>query len=95
VRTKYLLRAFDAAHAAQPVSLQDFLFDRREKSGRQHAVDDAGQIAVDGWPQVRPRPDEIIGFGKDDPRSFGVQAETLFGCSNFLRYFSADPSGTF
>ena len=59
-------------------SIGQALAQRLDEGGRQHPVCGAGQVAADRRTQVRPRPDEIIGFRQDDPGTIGVQPEASF-----------------
>ncbi len=52
--------------------------DGREQRGRQHPVGNRGIRCPRQSPEIGARPDELVPFGKDDPRAGIVELQPVF-----------------
>lgn len=55
-----------------------------KKPRRQHAKIESGGTDTRPSPQIRPRPDEVVGFSDDNLRGQVIKTEMAFQCRRYL-----------
>lgn len=70
-----LIGSIYAGQFPPQMGLQDSVADMGEKARRQHTVIEAAGLKSGHRPEVWTRPQEIIGFGNDNPRGQIVKTE--------------------